>query len=291
MADLTQEALELWITEESTGEFHYKAVLNGLIHPSLYGSLRTMMGRAVKKGVAMPVGKHDGYYRKIDSQLDEVRWWDGEGGDFGEAVLLPLGLQRYCYIAPPAMILVAGVYNQGKTAFCLNVVNLNIEKWEDRPINLFCSEGLEQLKWKFGQMQPAVPIPPPFKVYRRLDNFADVIEPDGLNVVDYLRTDMEDPKVVAQRLFEINKKLGPNGVAVVAMQKPRGRKIAFGGESTAWEPALYVAVDKGRSKGESVLEFEKIKAPRALDYDPYMAKIYFSISRGVNIEQRELVVE
>ena len=288
--ELTQEALEKWIAEEATGDFHYKAVLNGMVDPRLYGNLRTMMGRAVVKGIASPVGKNDGYYRKIDSQLEEVHWWDGEGGDFGESILLPLGVHTYGYIAPPAMIVVAGVYNQGKTAFCLQTVNLNIEKWGENT-RLFCSEGLEQLRWKFNQMQPPVPKPPPFKVYRRLDNFADVIEPNGLNVVDYLRTDMEDPKVVANKLFDINKKLGPNGIAVVAMQKPSNRKIAFGGEGTAWEPSLYVAISKGRTRGEGVLEFEKIKAPKALDYDPYLTKIYFTIHKGVNFEQKELIVE
>lgn len=164
------------------------------------------------------------------------------------------------------------------TAFCMNTIRLNVDKWKGN-MALFVSEGMEQLKWKFQQLIPMLETPPPFKVYRRFDNFADVILPDGLNVIDYLRTDMEKSYAVSNKLVEINKKL-KTGIAVVAMQKPPGRKVAFGGTSTAWEPALYVSLDKG-SDGGQVLEFEKIKAQKLIVGDPYLTKIHFEIKQGV----------
>ena len=108
--------------------------------------------------------------------------------------------------------------------------------------------------------------------------------PTALNVIDYLRTDIEQSYAVSNKISEIQKKL-TTGIAVIAMQKPAGRKIAFGGGATAWEPTMYISIDKG------YMEFEKIKAPKAMDFDPYKAKWYFSIRQGVNFEKGELVVE
>ena len=59
----------------------------------------------------------------------------------------------------------------------------------------------------------------------------------------------------------------------------------FGGASTGAEPELYLSIDKG------YLEFEKIKAPKILDYDPYSTKIHFKISQGVNFTEGDTIVE
>ncbi len=237
-----------------------------------------------EKGLAYPIKGKDGWWRKADLNLEEEQWWNRNGNEEEDSIILPLGINKYAHLTHPALILAAGLYNQGKTAFCLNVVKLNIDKWKDN-IFLFASEGLEQLSWKFGKLLPMIEKPPPFKVYRRFDNFADVIVPNGLNIIDYLRTDMEKPYIVSNKIVEINKKLGSDGVAVIAMQKPPGRKVAFGGGSTAWEPTLYVSIDKG------YMEFEKIKAPRPMDVDPYRTKIHFTISQGVNFIEGDTVVE
>lgn len=282
MGNLTQDDVAKWVIEDSTGEFHFTKVLDGQVLPELYSHLRVIMHRLVKGDIARTVSKRDGFYIKVDKSLEEIQWWHSNGDRAQDLLLLPLGLHEYGYIDEGAVILVAGVYNQGKTAFCLNVVNLNIEKWPNT--YLFASEGINQLSWKFRQMTPQVPIPPPFVVYKRYDNFADVVVPDALNVIDYLRTDMEQSYAVSNKISEIQRKL-TTGIAVIAMQKPAGRKIAFGGGATAWEPTMYISIDKG------YMEFEKIKAPKQMDFDPYRAKWYFHIKKGVNFEQKERIVE
>jgi len=88
---------------------------------------------------------------------------------------------------------------------------------------------------------------------------------------------MGRPYEVSDKLFAIFNKLNKGkGIAVVAMQKPPGdRKVAFGGASTAFEPTLYVGMDK------NVLGIEKIKVPKITDIDPYSLKIEFNIRDGV----------
>jgi len=281
--NITQQEIEDWVLTQSDGAFHYTKIKDGIIDRKLYGSLRTIMHRMREKGLAYPVLGRDGWWRKADLDLQEERWWDRNGDGESDSITFPLGINKYAHLPRPALVLVAGLYNQGKTAFCLNIIKLNMDKWKDN-IFLFASEGLEQLSWKFKKLLPLLEKPPPFKTYRRFDNFADVIVPDGLNIIDYLRTDMDKPYTVTNKLLEINKKLS-TGVAVVAMQKPPGRRIAFGGASTGAEPTLYLSIDKG------YLEFEKIKAPKLLDSDPYHTRINFTISQGVNFVEGDTIVE
>ena len=215
--------------------------------------------------------------------LEELCWWDGDG-EIGDSLLLPMGLNKYCYIPLPSLIIVAGKYNAGKTAFCINIVNQNLELWENK-MDFYVSEGAEMMRAKFQHLNAFIPKPPPFKMYRKTQNFADVINPNHLSVIDYLRVNMEKTYEIGNALFDIFNKLD-RGIAVVAMQKPPGdRKIAFGGASTAFEPTLYIGMDK------DVLGFEKIKVPKIANIDPYSLKIQFKITKGVNFEEIHEVIE
>lgn len=282
MADLTQPKLEEWIQTEATGKFHYTKVLEGQIDPKLYPQLRVMLRRCKEKGIAYPVDGRDGWWRPADLGLEEVCWWDSDGV-LGENIILPLGLNKYCYIPLPSLIIVAGKYNAGKTALCINIVNDNIALWENR-LDFYVSEGAEMMKAKFHNLNPHIPTPPPFRMYRKTENFSDVIDPDKLSVIDYLRVDMSKTYEIGNQLFAIFNKLN-RGIAVVAMQKPPGeRKVAFGGASTAFEPTLYVGMDK------NVLGIEKIKVPKVMDIDPYSLRIEFKIRDGVTFyDTREVI--
>jgi len=284
LAELTQQQLEEWILTQVTGTFHYTKAMDGQVKPSQYPKLRVMMHRLKDKGIAYPVNGRDGWWRPADKKLEEICWWESDGV-IGENLLLPLGLNKFCYIPKPSLVLVSGKYNAGKTAFCINLVNLNLELWENK-IDFYVSEGLELMGRKFKALNSFIPKPPPFKTYRRTENFADVIVPNHLSVVDYLRVDMDRPFAATNKLFEIYNTLGESGIAVVAMQKPPGdRKLAFGGASTAFEPSLYIAMDTGW------LGFEKIKIPKILDYDPYSLRVEFNIDKGVNFTDVHEVVE
>ena len=282
MADLTQPKLEGWIQTEATGKFHYTKVLEGQIDPKLYPQLRVMLRRCKEKGIAFPVDGKDGWWRPADLGLEEVCWWDSDGV-IGENIILPLGLNKYCYVPLPSLIILAGKYNAGKTALCINIVNDNSELWKDR-LDFYVSEGAEMMKAKFDNLNPSISKPPPFKMYRKTENFSDVIDPDNLSVIDYLRVDMSKTYEIGNQLFAIFNKLN-RGIAVVAMQKPPGdRKVAFGGASTAFEPTLYVGMDK------NVLGIEKIKVPRITDIDPYSLRIEFKIRDGVVFyDTREII--
>ncbi len=278
MAKPTQVEVEQWIAE-ATGSFHYTKVLDGQVSPSLYPYLRNIMKRCKEKGIAYPVSGKDGWWRPADTSLEEIQWWDSNEIK-EDNLLLPLGLNNYCIIPRPALIIIAGKYNAGKSAFCLNTVALNRDhsEWLGK-LDFYVSEGAEMMKPKFAKL--GITDAPAFRTYHRTENFADVIQPDNLSVIDYLRVDMEQAYAVTSKLFEIFNKL-KTGIAVVAMQKPPGsRKLAFGGASTAFEPALYLGMDSNGSN-TGWIGFEKIKLPKLYGGDdPYHVKIEYRIKGGV----------
>lgn len=283
MADLTQAQIEDWIANQATGKFHYTKIMDGQIKPNLFPQLRTILHRCKEKGLAYPVDGKDGWWRPADTNLEEICWWE-TNGEIGNNLILPLGLNKYCYIPLPSLIIIAGKYNAGKTALCINIVNENLDLWENK-LDFYVSEGAEMMQSKFQNLNYYIPKPPPFKMYRKTENFADVIDPDHLSVIDYLRVDMSKTYEIGNALFAIFNKLH-RGIAVVAMQKPPGeRKVAFGGASTAFEPTLYISMDK------DVLSFEKIKVPKIVDLDPYALKMEFKIAKGVNFYEVHEVFE
>lgn len=282
MANLTQAQIEEWI-KTTTGKFHYTKIMDEQISKELYPQLREVLHRLKTKGVVFPVDGRDGWWRPADTKLEELCWWEGEGL-MGENLILPLEMNKYCYIPIPSLILVAGKYNAGKTALCINIVNCNLELWKDK-LDFYVSEGAEMMRAKFQSLNSYIPKPPPFKMYRKTEHFADVIKPNHLSVIDYLRVNMEQSYAIGNELFRIFNVL-ENGIAVVAMQKPPGdRKLAFGGASTAFEPTLYIGMDK------DVLGFEKIKVPKITTIDPYALKIEFKLKNGVNFYEVHEVID
>lgn len=284
MASITQGDIEDWIVNKATGEFHYTKVLDGRINPSLYPQLRTIMARCRDKGLIYPAGKKDGWWRPADNTLEEIQWW--ESGDIkDDNLILPLGINNFCMIPKPSLVIISGTYNAGKTAFCTNTVVLNEPFWGGM-LDFYVSEGADLLKPRFEKL--GVTQAPAFRTYRRTENFADVINPDNLSVIDYLRVDMEQSYAVSKKLFEIFNKLN-TGIAVVAMQKPKGeRKLAFGGGSTAFEPTLYMGMES-TSRNTGWIAFEKIKIVRNYGgFDPYNIKITYRLEHGVEFSDMHI---
>ena len=144
------------------------------------------MIRCKKKGLAYPVGGKDGYWRPADNTLEEIQWWESEGIK-EDILLLPLNINNYCIIPKPSLIIVAGKYNAGKSAFCLNTVVLNEPIWGGN-LDFYVSEGAELIKPKFAKL--GITEAPSFRTYHRTENFSDVFNHDNLSVIDYLRVDI-----------------------------------------------------------------------------------------------------
>ena len=82
--------------------------------------------------------------------------------------------------------------------------------------------------------------------YERSNNFADVIEPDKINIIDFLEI-CSDTWKVGEYLKAIHDKL-KTGIAVVAIQKKIGQDLGRGAEFSLEKARLYLSMDRGKAK-------------------------------------------
>jgi len=164
----------------------------------------------------------------------------------------PLKIEEYVNLFPGNLAVIAGATNAGKTALLLNAVYLNQFTFP-MPIYYFCSEmGDVELKERLEQF-PGMSIEEwNFRPFDRSTDFADVIAPDCVNIVDYLEI-TEDLYAINTHLTAITRKLG-NGLAIVAIQKKEGQKWGRGQEFSAEKSKLYLSMDERKMaivKGKS----------------------------------------
>ena len=80
----------------------------------------------------------------------------------------------------------------------------------------------------------------------RAGNFADVIDPDGINIIDFLELH-DNFYIVGGLIKAIFDKL-KFGIAVIALQKPGGRDEGVGGEKSKEKARLYLSMSPGLIK-------------------------------------------
>ena len=264
---LTQPIIEEWL-KLIRGTFLVQDVWNELGIGSSEGRqhLRVILYRLEQKGIVASLG--GGRYKKIDTEANRIDWQSADPNNIVPLVF-PFGIEEWARIYPKSIVVVAGGKNQGKTAFLYNVIKMNIEKFV---IDLYNSEtGPEQMKERLSYLD--IPEPAPFNTYERYDNFADIIHPDHLSIIDYLDMNSE-VYLVGTEIDNIFRKL-KKGVAIIGLQKPpptvtwvRGEKklierdLAYGGGFTAKRACLYISLSANRCK------LLYVKTPAKLRVDP-----------------------
>lgn len=241
--ELTHRIVEEWV-KSTTGVFSLKDIHNELDIGTDRGkaNLRVIMFRLKELGIVSSISKRDGLYQLIDGEAPEENWQRADK----RVVLLkfPFALEDFIRILPKSLIVVAGSPSAGKTAFLYNIVDLNMYDFD---IHLFNSEmGLMQIQERFDAINPDISNPAPFHIRHREDNFADVIEPNAINLIDYLDMDSEVYMIGAELkriLYKLN-----DGVAIVAIQKPLGRELGYGAGYSLKSSSVYLSMDRGKLK-------------------------------------------
>ncbi len=226
--------------------------------------------RLCEQGVIEKYGNQRGAYRKVDNSVQEMDWETCD--DTIINVKWPFEMEQFFICLPKNLIVISGSPDAGKTAYCLNFAMLNMDRYK---INYFTSEmGALELKTRLKKF--AIPFAK-WKAVRfieRNSNFSDVVDPDGINVVDYIEVP-EEPWKISIPINEIFRKLD-KGICIIALQKPRGRDIARGGEATLDRPRLYL------SMGNGVMKIVKCKNWADEDRNPNGLTREYKIVQGHN---------
>ena len=221
----------------------------------------------VKKGELLKLGADT--YRKLDAELPETDWQAADSlGTMN--IRLPFNLHKLVKIFPKSIIIVAGSPNAGKTAWLYNFVVMNYGEFV---IDLYNSEtSPEQMKERFDNFVIPIPTPAPFRVFERYDNYADVIKPDGISVIDYLDLN-SDFYLIGDEIEKIFRKLN-KGLAVIGLQKRAGQELAIGGTGTEKKASLYITLDSG------ILTIKKAKSWMNPEVNPNGIKFTYKLVGG-----------
>lgn len=215
--------------------------------------IRYALHKFVREKKIMSEGKKSGVYRKI-AQLYSVL--DIEGADTSPLDWYgPLGLHAMARIYPKSVIVVAGVANMGKSAFAYEMVRANKRLFPIGKARFQTTEaGSVEIKsrlMKYPQDQwPLQWWVDNIEFIDQSENWVDVIDPDGLNVVDYV-SDYKEAYMVPFYIKQIHDKL-KNGIAVLVVQKDPGKAHGQGGQGV--RHAARLAVD---------IEFQKMTIAKA----------------------------
>ena len=266
---LSQSLIEEWVSI-TKGQFNVRDIWNeiGIESPEGKKHLKTILSRLESKGLIKHLDRGFGNYRCIDNEMPIMDWRNADPTNV-VPLLWPFELEKYVSIYPKNEAILAGRKQEGKSTFLYKFIKLNMYTFK---IDLFNSEtGVEQLNARFCDL--GIPLDAPFNVYERYDNFADVIHPDRISVIDYLDLNSEHYLAGAE-IDAIFRKLR-TGIAVIGMQIPppattfvKGvkhtidRDYAYGGGSTAKRAFIYISMSNHR------LKLKHVKKPAQKNVHP-----------------------
>lgn len=235
--------------------------------------IRTILSRLAKEGLLERTGRILGEYRIVEKDFNVVNAADIEI-EKGIDISLPFMLEQYVDILPKDLIVIAGTPNAGKTALLLDMVARNQSKFE---CWYFSTEmGQQACARRLAMRDPHIDWN--FKFVQDFGAYEDVIKPDCMNFIDYVEQNEGEAFKIPGILAKIQRKL-KNGVAVVALQKNKGKGWAVGGEQTRAKPTLFLSVESDYP-GQK-LRIEKAKAFK--DYNPNGFSMKFKIVKGINL--------
>jgi len=158
-------------------------------------------------------------------------------------IKLPLDIHELVQIPPGSVIGIAGYTSAGKTAFMLEIAQLNVFS-QPMPVYYWFNEGGEA-RFKnrcsdFPNLLEAQKQGKFMPVEQGDFEFEDVLHPNGINLIDYLDRD-EELFLIGQDIKKLKVKIN-RGILVFALQKPAGRLFGYGGLPSAKLSNLYVAL-------------------------------------------------
>ena len=232
--------------------------------------------RMVEEGLVERYGNKRGAYRLIESQSDVIDWKNSETSPI--KITMPLSMNGIVRFRSKTLNVIAGSQDSGKTALMLNIAMLNAGKHD---IYYFSSEmdggELRERLEKFDRIP--IELFEKIKFMDRSSAFADVIQPDAVNIIDYLEISdnffriAEDFKNIRNRLKK--------GIAFIAIQKEPKTELGRGASFSMEKPRLYLTID--HEDRYNVLRIKKAKFWAKDDSNPRGMEMRFYIVNGVNL--------
>ncbi len=218
-------------------------------------------------------------YRYVNKDKDVIDWLNSDA-DKTLSINWPkgrdgtkFGFDGCVCISPGDIIVVAGVSNMGKTTFAQNFLWENMDSY---PCVLMGNEYTPvKFKRRISRMTWNNPIredgKPKFELIRRFENWADIIEPDKVTIIDWIALPANELYNIGHVIQGIQSKLG-NGVALIVLQKDESSNLGRGRAFSEELSSLYLTIDKGRMTVR--------KAKEWFEHNPNREVYGFEITNG-----------
>lgn len=207
-------------------------------------------------------------YRIINRDLNIIEWWNAKRGDTlklkyprGIEDQTSFGFEDSIVLYPKDLIVIAGEGNTAKTVWCLNFM---VENMDSYPIYYFTSEfndvkfldRMSRFDWVNIYKEDGTP---KFILAEHSEHWQDVIQPDAINIIDWIYLDDEMWKIrtiMKNIISNLNR-----GMAVIVLQKRSYKTVGEGGESTKDLSSVYLTIRNDKELHKPVLKAEKVKTP------------------------------
>jgi hypothetical protein len=211
-----------------------------------------------------------GTYKTINKDLKKINLADRSDLTGELPLVFPFNIENFIKPMPKCVYVIAGETDSGKSAFLMNFAKKNVDK---HTVHYFSTEmGKQEFLDRADYFWPEAAQEKNFNFYERYEDFDQVIFPDDINVIDYLEL-FDDFYKMAGMIKNIGKKLR-NGIAFIALQKPKGREEGEGGERTKNLPRLYLSLYP------NLLRIVKAKNWRSSKINPNRMEIEFKLVDG-----------
>ena len=226
-------------------------------------SVRQALHRLVSLGEIQKIGERSGLYTRLETKYTVYKL-DGiveEPLNFR----MPLNIHDLGAVCGGDIISVWGEKSTGKSAFGLYTTWLNKDLFPGHKVRYIQNGELKPrrltrrlMKWPQQEY--------PFSTWNDKVDFinpesahwADIVDPDGLNVIDYIER-LTDAFLIPEDISRIQAKMN-KGVALVMVQKDPGKVFGAGGAQLKNKPTIIVSLQRDT-------HFSKAEIIDIKDYD------------------------
>lgn len=196
-----------------------------------------IMQQQESQGLIARTGNRHGRYRLIDHNPSIMNLSAPEVKQV--KIELPFLLHDFVTLYARNIILVIGEKDAGKSAFAMNAAWMNRHTWKVRYFN--SEMGLEELRGRLRKFNHPMNEWEKITWIEKAKQFEDFIDPDGLNIIDFLEVGAE-AFTVTEDIRRVFDKLD-NGLLLIVMQKRSYKEYAVGGQGTLEKARLAINLE------------------------------------------------